>query len=228
MKSLKKHLRKLQAVKRKGYHPLIHKIHRKYNLSRKTLFYIKEYGPHSNVPKVIIKESLKVLLLASLISAFGGLALEQIKPIFVSILPFVILLPLLNDMIGGYGTIVSSRFSSMLHERKIRGWKDEKLKKLFLQICIIALITALLGAGIALAISSFSTRITAYFAFKVLLIILLDVLLLVSLVFLVALAAGFYIYKKKEDPHNFLIPITTSVADFGNMLILAVLIVLMF
>jgi len=35
-----------------------------------------------------------------------------------------------------------------------------------------------------------------------------------------------YYYKNNEDPNNFLIPITTSIADFGNMGILAVLIII--
>src|SRR3990167_2010559 len=99
---VRKHLQKLQKIKREKYHPLIHKIHKKHKISRKTLFYVKEYGPHTNVPKTIIKESIKILLFASIISSFGGLALENIKTIFISITPLIILLPILNDMIGDY------------------------------------------------------------------------------------------------------------------------------
>jgi len=147
MISVRRHLEKLRKVKRHHYHPLIHRIHRKHKISRKTLFYVKEYGPHSNVPRTIIKESLKILLFASILSSVGGLALEQIRVLFVSIIPLVILLPVLNGMIGGYGTIVSSRFSAMLHEGRVRGawWKNQQLKKLFVQLFVIAVIMTLLS-----------------------------------------------------------------------------------
>jgi len=141
MKTYKKHLEKLRKVKRKHYHPLAHKIHKKHKISRKTLFYVKEYGPHTNVSKRIIKESIKILLLASIISSLGGLALEEIKFVFISILPLVILLPTLNDMIGDYGAIFSGKFSTMLYEGKVLGhWSRHKdLRKLFIQVFIISI-----------------------------------------------------------------------------------------
>ncbi|HLC55885.1 MAG TPA: hypothetical protein VJJ23_01485, partial [Candidatus Nanoarchaeia archaeon] len=69
MKHLRKALEKLRKIKRESYHHLIHKLHRKHKLHKKTLFYIKEYGKHSNVPKTIIKESIKILLIASIVSS---------------------------------------------------------------------------------------------------------------------------------------------------------------
>ena len=74
-RAVRRDLEKLRAVRRKKYHPLAHHLHHKHKISRKTLFYVKEYGPHTNVPKTIIKESFKILLLASLVSSFGGLGL---------------------------------------------------------------------------------------------------------------------------------------------------------
>src|SRR3989344_4456058 len=114
------HLRKLQKIKRKKHHPLIHQIHQRHKISKKTLFYVKEYGPHSHVPRTIIRESIKILIFASVLSSLGGLALEHIKAIFVSVLPLIILLPTLNDMVGDFGTIIASRFSTMLHENWIK------------------------------------------------------------------------------------------------------------
>ena len=116
LKHLPTALNKLTSIKRHRHHPLLHHLHKKHGISRKTLLYIKEYGPHSHVARVIIKESLKVLLLASILSAFGGFALESVKHAFIAILPLVVLLPALNGMIGGYGTIFSSRFSTLLLE----------------------------------------------------------------------------------------------------------------
>ncbi len=234
MKPIQKHLERLRKIKRRQHHPLIHKIHKKFAISKKTLFYVKEYGPHSNIPKTIIRESIKILIFASLVSSFGGLALEQIKPIFVSIIPLIVLLPAINGLIGSFGTVISARFSTMLHEGKVRGsiakaMANKEIGKLFLQIFIVALIMA--SAAAILAIFSRGMPIYPLFvvnAAKIFLITIMDVALLVAILFAVAISAGIYIFRKGEDPNNFLIPITTSIADFANMFLLAFLIVLVF
>jgi len=231
MKINKRHLIILSKVKRKEYHPLIHKLHKKHKISKKTLFYIKEYGPHSHVSRTIFKESIKILLLASIISAFGGLALERIKVLFIYTTPLLVLLPALNDMIGDYGSIVSSKFSTMLHEGKIkkRWWGELEIKKLFWQILTISLTTAVISLIVAFIVSMFSSYVIDFYSIlKIVFIVIADVMLLVCLLFLTSIFAGLYYYKKKEDPNNFLIPITTSVADFGNMVILATLVSLLF
>ncbi len=224
------HLRKLSKIKRKIYHPLIHKIHKEHKISKRTLFYVKEYGKHSNVPKTIIKESIKILILASIISLFGGIAIEKIKSIFISIIPFVILLPVLNDIVGDFGTIISSKFSTMLHEGKVksRWWKQPEILKLYYQMVIIAGIGAIIASVLSLGISSFSSGFSVAVSYKIFLITVIDVLFLVTLIFIVSIISGIYIYKKKEDPNNFLIPISTSIADFANMVVLSILIILFF
>ena len=101
--------------------------------------------------------------------------------------------------------------------------------KLFLQILLIASSTAVISTIIAFFISSLSGyKSTSIIITKILLISLINVVLLVTVIFIVAIIAGLHFYKKKEDPNNFLIPITTSVADFGNMIILSLLVVLFF
>lgn len=231
MKTLRAHLERLRKKERKRHHKLVGVIYKRYNISKKTLFYIKEYGPHKNVSGTIIKESIKILLLASVISSFGGLSLEYIKMILIPIMPLIILLPALNDMVGGYGTIVSSRFSTMLHEGKIkeRWWKNKEVKELFLQIFIISILTAIISSAVALIVSIWSNyELNIKIVSKILFITIFDVGLIVSILFVISIFAGLHFYKKKEDPNNFLIPIVTSVADFGNMIILAGSIALFF
>jgi mgtE-like transporter len=191
---------------------------------------VKEYGEHSNVLKTILKESIRIIIFASIISSLGGLALENIKSIFISLMPLIILLPTLNDMIGDYGTIVSSTFSTMLHKGEVKKkWWTPEVQEMFMQIIIVAGITAFLSATIALAISKYyGAVIDAVFAFKVFFITIIDVMVLVCLLFITSIYAGLYYFNKKEDPNNFLIPITTSIADFGNMIVLTVLIILFF
>ncbi len=228
MKRIHHDLKKVQKLERKKYHPLIHQVHKKHQISKRTLFYIKEYGSHSHVPRTIIRESIKILIFASILSSLGGLAFEQIKEIFISITPLIILLPTLNGMIGGYGGIFSSKFATLLHEHKQKETLKKALKKLMLQLLIISLITAFSASLLALGISSLKHPATPNLAAKIIAITLIDTLLLITILFCISIGAGIYVWKKQEDPNNFLIPITTSIADFGNMIILAVLIVLFF
>ena len=230
MKAIKHHLELLRKVSRKSLHPLIHKIHKAHKISKRTLFYIKEYGIHSNVPHTIIKESIKILLLASIISSFGGLAIESIKDKFFSIIPLVILLPALNNLIGDYGIIVSSRFSNMLYEGKVREkwWDTPELKELFGHMIIIALITTIMSSLLAILISQLNYLVTSEVVWKIMFIALIDTIFLVALLFLISVLSGIHYFKKKEDQNNFLIPITTSFADLANMVILTGLILLFF
>jgi len=48
------------------------------------------------------------------------------------------------------------------------------------------------------------------------------------ILFITSIVAGLHFYRKKEDPNNFLIPITTSIADFVNMALLSLLVVMFF
>ncbi|MBS3061016.1 MAG: magnesium transporter [Candidatus Diapherotrites archaeon] len=231
MKTIREHLEELRQIKRKEHHPLVHEIHVQHRISKKTLFYVKEYGPHSHIAHTIIKESWKILLFASVLSSFGGFALEQIKEIFISISPLIILLPALNGLIGDLGTIISSNFSTFLHEGKIgpHWWKNPELRKLFGQLFVIAVLFAGAGSLLAIVVSQFvGNAFDTAHAYKIFLIAFIDVVMLVVLLSLVAILAGLYFYHKGEDPNNFLIPITTSVADFGNMLLLVGLVILFF
>lgn len=230
MKNLRKNLEIIRRIKKKRYHPLIHRIHKKHGISRRTLFYIKEYGPHSNISRNIIKESILILLFASVLSSIGGFALENIREIFISIFPLIILMPFLNDMIGNYGTIISSRFATMLHKKKNKvKLKDRELRALFLQIFLISFITILIASSIAMCITYIeNSNLDITLFIKILLISMIDVFFLVFVLFFVAIFAGLYLYKKGEDPDNFLIPLTTSIADFGNMIMLALLVLLFF
>ena len=231
MKEIRKHLEALRKIRKRERHSLIHRIHTKYKISRKTLFYVKEYGPHSNVPDTILRESVQILLLSAILSAAGGMALENIKEIFIVIVPLIILMPTLNDMVGDYGTIISSRFSTMLYEGKVKKkwWMESSIKILFWQIFIIALLTTLISTTVALIVSLFSSyQLNALIILKVFTITIVDVALLVIIMFISSVVLGLHYFNKKEDPNNFLIPIITSVADFGNMIIMAVLVVLLF
>ena len=236
--------KRIVKLRRKPHHPLVHRIHKKHHISYKTLLYMKEYGPKSHVAHLIIRESLKILILASILSSIGGFGLQSIQSKLFTILPLIILLPALNDMIGDFGVIVSSKFTTMLYLGKIRGasggnrsktyftpvWlKNENLHKLFFTILCIAIISSVYMSVLSLAISYLKGfQITLELILKIMQISLISVILLVSLIFSISISFGLWIYRKKEDPNNFLIPIATSIGDLGSMALFSLLVFLLF
>jgi len=231
MKGRKKVFQKITKVRRHEHHPVLHHAHRKFGISRKTIFYMKEYGPRSHVAHVIIKESLKILIMASIISSIGGIGMEAISAKLVAIIPLLILLPALNDMVGDFGCIVSSKFTNMLYLGKVgtRWWRSRHLHKLFLVILSTSFITSVF-IGVAASIISYWSgfSLTLDIFLKVLSIAVLANIILVAVIFCVSIIGGLAIYHKKEDPNNFLIPIATSFADLLNLAIFAILVGMFF
>ncbi|MGB9675390.1 MAG: hypothetical protein ACPLYW_02200, partial [Candidatus Nanoarchaeia archaeon] len=63
------------------------------------------------VIKKILRESLVILIVASILSTIGGIGLEALKTKFIFLIPLLILIPALNDAIGDFGVIISSKFT---------------------------------------------------------------------------------------------------------------------
>jgi len=179
----------------------------------------------------IIKESWKVLIIASILSSIGGFGLKTIQEKLVIFLPLLIALPALNDMIGDFGTIITAKFTTSLFEGKIKKplIKSYFVKHLFKDIMPIALFMAVYISLLSVLVALFMGFETNFvFFLKMLLITLVSTASLVILIFLVAIIGGYKVYKNKEDPDDILIPITTSIADLGTMIIFSGLIYLLF
>jgi cation transporter-like permease len=175
----------------------------------------------------IIKESIGILLLASLLSIIGGFGIEHIRESLFFLLPLLILLPALNDMTGDYGSVVASRFTTMLYlgQIKERDWRSHLLHRMLGEVLIIGTFSAVYISVLASAIAAFKGFPMEWGVFeRILLIALSTTWLLVLVLFVVCVLGGFYVYKKKHDPDNYLIPIATGLADLGSMLVLTVLV----
>lgn len=210
----KKFIEHLKYVHKKRFHER--------KISRKTLFFMREYGPKSHVATLIIRQSLLVLLLATTLSLAGGIGLESVKQKIISVLPLLILIPALNDMIGDFGTIVSSKITTMLYlghiSRNVLGEKE--VRKMLSAVVLIALSSAVYLGVLSSALSVFmGFNLTLGILLKVVFTSLLMSFALVSIIILLAVFGSLMIYKRREDPDNFLIPITTSVADFGSLVL---------
>jgi len=224
-------LKKLRKVERKKLHPLIRHVHRKHGISRKTLFYVKEYCADRNVIYVIIKESLYILIITSLISAVGGFGLENLKDKFIVVLPLLIMFPVLNSLIGNYGIIFCSRYSAMMHEGRIQTHplRCKEVQKLLFHLAIIGIFTAILAAIFSLVFASLrGYTLTPDITSKIILIAVINTIVVSSILVFLSIVVGNYIYRKKEDPNNFLIPVTTSAADLLNIGLLLLFVHLLF
>lgn len=218
---------KLSKIPRKYHHPLIHHVHKKHGISRKTLFYMKEYGPHSHVATVIVRESIRILILAAIISSIGGIALKSVESRIVTVAPLIVLIPALNNLVGSFGTLISSKFTTLLYTGKISFAKN--MKHLILIMFLIALVSSIYLGIVSVAIGTiYGYPFTYATLMKIVSISVVATMLLVGFIALASIVIGLYVYKKNEDPNNFLIPISTSIADIGSMSIIAIMVLLFF
>lgn len=229
----KKHLDKIEQLERKKHHPFIHEIHKKHRISLATLFYMKEYGKRSHAVANIVKESFGIVLVASLISSVGGFGLETVKEKIFYLLPLLIMIPALNDMVGDFGTIISSKFTSLLFTNKIsleKGvWSSKDFQLLIKIIAIVAFVSALYLGFVSYFAASVQGFLFSWQLFwKIIGLAVLCTMILVFLIVIMSIPACIYVYRHKEDPNNFLIPITTAFADFGSLLLFSFVVIKFF
>ena len=180
-----------------------------------------------NLETRIIRESFGVLILVSIISAAGGIGLQIIKEEIFTILPLLILFPALNGMVGNFGAIFASRYTTLLYEKKVsqKKFMNKALKEIYLQILKVSIIAAFYISTLSSVVSlmkGFEFDPVLYV--KILIITILTTIFLVTLMSFISIGAGRYFVKKKEDPDNLLIPITTAIADFGAMILFSLLV----
>jgi len=179
----------------------------------------------------IIKESVKILIAASIISSIGGIGFEALKLKIAALVPLVIMLPALNDMIGDFGTIISAKFTHLLYLKKIHKswWKSSELGDQFRIIASIALFAAFYLGIVSVIIAYFQgALITAVEALKVIAVAFMSTATLVLVIFFLSIIGGLWVYKRGGDPNNFLIPITTSIADFSSLILFSLMVAFLF
>jgi len=179
----------------------------------------------------ILKESLKIVIIASILGSIGGIAAASVYEKIVLILPLLILLPALTNMIGSFGSIISSHFTTELFTGKVdENWQESKaFSKLYRNIAVIAVLISIYVAVAANIISYFyGFSFDVILLIKIIFIALLAVSLLLVLMLFVSVFGGLMIFKKNEDPNNFLIPINTALGDLGGLVIFAILVSILF
>mgnify|MGYP001605524257 CR=1 FL=1 len=180
-----------------------------------------------NLETKIIKESLVVLILVSIISALGGIGIQIVKEKIFMILPLLILFPALNGMVGNFGAIFASRYTTLLYQKKLgrKKFMNKALKEVYFQVLKVSIIAAFYISTLSSVVSMIKGfEFDPLLYMKILIVTVLTTVFLVTIISLVSISAGGYFANKKEDPDNLLIPITTAIADFGTMIIFSLLV----
>lgn len=168
----------------------------------------------------IVRESLRVVILCSLISSFGGIGLELLQDQLLVLLPLLILFPALNEMMGGVGAIMISRFTCALYERKKISHLAHHVFRDVLGVTVItSLFVALCAYGIAW-VKGFPFHGVLFI--QILSFSLLVGMVVFGLLFCLSVYGSRYVFKQGHDPENYLIPLATAVGDLGSMLMLAI------
>ncbi len=176
-------------------------------------------------------QNLPSLIFASCLSSIGGISLSFTREKILLILPLLILLPALNNMVGGYGTIIASKFTTWLYRGTIppHWWKSKRLRSLFKNIFLIACLYSFLNAGLASALSFYQDfPLTLSVFLRVLLIGVVTTTAIVFFLSFLVILIGIYLNRRRLDPDNYLIPFATALADLGALMVFGGLVSLLF
>jgi len=194
------------------------------NFKKRSIFY-----------KIFI-ESFRILIFTAIVNTIGGVSIEAIQDRLFELLPFLIMLTPLNGLIGSFGTIISSKFTTYLYMGQItdKHWyHTPAMKRLMWKLTFLALFASLYISGISFAIAAFKgfehgLAFTLFFLARLVMATMFTTFILLLVLIFVSTLLGWYVYKKDHDPGNYLIPVTTSIADIGTMVLFAATIYFMF
>lgn len=175
--------------------------------------------------KKICKESIIIVILSSIIGIFSGSILSTSQEILYSFPIILLILPALNSLTGDIATVLVSRLTTHLYigiiPPKIQ--KSKRLTSDFIGL-LLTLILSLIALIIIGYTLGFLTGIQIVNPFLIIMIITISILILFMLMFILLFISSIVIFKRGKDPNNFLIPLTTSLADFLTPLLLIIFI----
>ncbi|MBY9002450.1 MAG: magnesium transporter [Candidatus Lokiarchaeota archaeon] len=171
--------------------------------------------------KKIIKESVVIVIISSIMGLISGTFLSINQQILYSFPIILLILPSLNSLIGDISTVLTSRLSSHLYLGNLppKIQKSNVLRNDFygLLITILLSLIALIIIGYAVGIA---TGIQIINPLLIITVIMLTLLILFVMIFILLFTSSIFLFRRGKDPNNFLIPLTTSLLDFLTPLIL--------
>lgn len=179
----------------------------------------------------IIAENLIPVVFSSTITIIGGIGLAVIDKKLYFLLPVLITMPALADMVGDFSTIIASKSVALIEQKKLpRHWEHSKvILGLAFNMLWIALLYSLIIGLVSLLIAAWQGfPIEGLFVAKFVFILGLINILMVLFLIIFSIRIGILVAYHGHDPDNFLIPITTSMADVGVLLLFSVMVYLFF
>ena len=174
----------------------------------------------------IFKESIIVVIISSIFGLVTGSVLAFNDKVFYAIPVILLILPSLNSLIGNISIVLISRLTTQLFigSLKPKIQISDKLKKdfiaLFITVCLSFLFLIIMGYSIAFITPQIKIVNPIIISF----IIIMTILILFISLFILLFICTVLLFKQGKDPNNFLIPFTTSLADFLTPVILIIFI----
>ena len=176
--------------------------------------------------------SFIILFITSVISSLGGLSFQSIEVLIAKVLPILVIFPSLNDLMGNFAIIFSSKFTTWLYEGSIKeayAFDNNKMKKLLKEISFAGFQFSILIAVFGILIAFINEgNLNPLSSIKVILISIIVVQVMIIFLFLLITIIGIILFKKNKNPDDVLIPISTAIADFLTMIYLATFVLLLF
>ncbi len=169
--------------------------------------------------KDIFRQSAPLLSIMALIGIMGGQVLHSIEDTLIIFPVFLVILPVMNGLGGNIGAILGARISSGFHSGYIKPelLDREMRENMFLTLIMGAVTYTALALGVAASSGLVDLGVLALNLIFIIVgagvIITLSTIVLAVLVSLIS-------YKKRLDPDNIVIPVTTTLADFISILAL--------
>jgi len=161
----------------------------------------------------IVKESIGVLILCSLIAVLTGQVLYSMQNQLIAVPVFLVFVPVINGLGGNLGSIFGARITSALHLGSITTLSDKELHKnvamsVFLGVTVYGLL-----AIIIYGIAPFLHLEINIDVMKFLLIFILSGVILTIGVMCIILVTAFLSFQRGIDPDNTVIPVVTTLGD---------------
>lgn len=160
--------------------------------------------------------------LASALSMIGGIGLERVAERALPLVPLIIALPGLSDLVGDYASIIAAH-SGDAEQRSVSRAALSRAIFRVLGVNILAIVG--LSVGVALLRGY---ALTMSFAVRFTLFVAAAAIIAVLFIFFITGILDKLLARRRLNPDDLLIPITTTLADIVMLLLVTVAVLTIF
>ena len=169
----------------------------------------------------IVTTMIPLLIVLSILEMGSGLVLETLEETYLANPTLLILVPVMIDMGGNLGSILSSRLSTRLHLGTLSF--SPRDVALWTNVAAILGLAVTIFAALAVAAYGIGRLYAGPMAFSDLLVIsMVSGMVLAFVAVVLSIAASYASYRLGLDPDDTTIPIVTNLCDILGVVILSV------